>query len=162
MSFNGKSMVSGASKSEKPKGADTDSFPVTTKPNGTPCVSSDLSIGDPHSKNDKVESSVSSSTLSKPSCNTGVSSGVSIGRPNSKRSNGVKPRMMEAKIETLSLTLFVKKTSRAGVTTEPMYRSISPSISELFHSLRPPEQQFKDSSLLRFCVELAARIALRL
>lgn len=59
-------MVSGAFKSEKPKGAAADSAPETTKLNSAPNVSSDLSIGVPHSKN----------------------TGVSIGRPKPKRTTG--------------------------------------------------------------------------
>ncbi|KAJ4880031.1 Uncharacterized protein Rs2_37085 [Raphanus sativus] len=66
MSSDGKSMVSGAFKSEKPKGAAADSAPETTKLNSAPNVSSDLSIGVPHSKN----------------------TGVSIGRPKPKRTTG--------------------------------------------------------------------------
>lgn len=61
MSSDGKSMVSGASKSEKPKGAATDSFPGTTKLIGAPRDSSVLSGGN---------------------------TGVSIGRTNSKKSTG--------------------------------------------------------------------------
>ncbi|XP_056849424.1 uncharacterized protein LOC108819339 isoform X1 [Raphanus sativus] len=91
MSSNGKSMVPGASKSEKPKGAAANSFPDTTKPIAAPSVSSDLSIGAPPplSKKDKVDSSDSSSRLTKPSSKTGVASGVSIGRPNPKTSTGL-------------------------------------------------------------------------
>ncbi|KAJ4875245.1 Uncharacterized protein Rs2_40263 [Raphanus sativus] len=92
MSSNGKSMVPGASKSEKPKGAAANSFPDTTKPIAAPSVSSDLSIGAPPplSKKDKVDSSDSSSRLTKPSSKTGVASGVSIGRPNPKTSTDEK------------------------------------------------------------------------
>lgn len=68
MSSDGKSMVSGAFKSEKPKGAAADSAPGTTKLNSAPNVSYDLSIGVPHSKN----------------------TGVSIGRPKPKRTTGNK------------------------------------------------------------------------
>ncbi|CDY26983.1 BnaC09g36000D [Brassica napus] len=75
MSSNGKSTLSGDSRSEKPKG-----------PTGTPYVSSGLSIGDPHSKTAKGQTSVSSG-LTKPigknpngtiihTTKTGASSGV--------------------------------------------------------------------------------------
>ncbi|KAF3547139.1 hypothetical protein DY000_02005420 [Brassica cretica] len=83
MSSNGKSTLSGDSRSEKPKGVEADSFPGPIKPTGTPYVSSGLLIGDPNSKKAKGEASVSSG-LTKPSGKTGVSSGVSIGVPNSK------------------------------------------------------------------------------
>ncbi|XP_018475337.2 uncharacterized protein LOC108846620 [Raphanus sativus] len=86
MSSNGKSMVSGTSKSEKPKGAAANSFPDTTKPIAATSFSSDLSIGAPLSKKDKVDSSDSSSRLTKSSSNTGVS----IGHPNPKTSTGMR------------------------------------------------------------------------
>ncbi|KAJ4901773.1 Uncharacterized protein Rs2_15724 [Raphanus sativus] len=70
MSSNGKSMLSSDSKSEKPKGVEADSFPGPIKPIGTPYVSSGLTIGDPHAKKARVESSVSSSSLTKLSGNT--------------------------------------------------------------------------------------------
>ena len=65
MSSNGKSTLSGDSRSEKPKGVEADSFPWPIKPTGTPYVSSGLSIGDPHSKTAKGQTSVSSG-LTKP------------------------------------------------------------------------------------------------
>ncbi|KAH0860187.1 hypothetical protein HID58_088448 [Brassica napus] len=86
MSSNGKSTLSGDSRSEKPKGVEADSFPGPIKPTGTPYVSSGLSIGDPHSKTAKGQTSVSSG-LTKPigknpngtiihTTKTGASSGV--------------------------------------------------------------------------------------
>ncbi|KAH0871257.1 hypothetical protein HID58_078279 [Brassica napus] len=86
MSSNGKSTLSGDSRSEKPKGVEADSFPGPIKPTSTPYVSSGLSIGDPHSKTVKSQTSVSSG-LTKPigknpngtiiqTTKTGVSSGV--------------------------------------------------------------------------------------
>ncbi|CAN6924286.1 unnamed protein product [Brassica oleracea] len=81
-----KSTFASDSNSEKPKGVEADSFPGPIKPIGAPYVSSGLSIGDPHSKTAKGQTSVSSG-LTKPismnpngtiihTTKTGVSSGV--------------------------------------------------------------------------------------
>ncbi|WZZ45710.1 hypothetical protein YC2023_041969 [Brassica napus] len=72
MSSNGKST------SEKPKGIDADSSPGPIKPIGTPYVSSNHSIGDPHSKQAKGEVSVTSG-LNKLNGKTSVSSGILSG-----------------------------------------------------------------------------------
>ncbi|CAN6820749.1 unnamed protein product [Brassica oleracea] len=69
MSSNGKSTLSGDSRSEKPKGVESDSFLRPIKPTGTPYVSSGLLIGDPNSKKAKGEASVSSG-LTKPTGKT--------------------------------------------------------------------------------------------
>ncbi|KAH0847097.1 hypothetical protein HID58_091814 [Brassica napus] len=80
MSSNGKST------SEKPKGIDADSSPGPIKPIGTPYVSSNHSIGDPHSKQAKGEVSVTSG-LNKLNGKTSVSSGILSGVPKSKNPN---------------------------------------------------------------------------
>lgn len=86
MSSTGKPSLSGDSPSAKPKGVESDSFPVPIKPTVTPYVSSGLAIGDHHSKEATGEASVSSA-LTKPSGKAGVSSGVAIGVANLKTPN---------------------------------------------------------------------------
>ncbi|KAG5400888.1 hypothetical protein IGI04_015495 [Brassica rapa subsp. trilocularis] len=97
MSSIGKSTFASDSNSEKPKGVEADSLPGPIKPIGAPYVSSGLTIGDPHSKTAKGQTSVSSG-LTKPigknlngtiihTTKTGVSSGV---RGKAAVSSGVK------------------------------------------------------------------------
>ncbi|KAL0751149.1 hypothetical protein Bca101_033152 [Brassica carinata] len=77
------------STSEKPKGVETDSSPGPIKLIGTPYVSLDHSISNPHSKQAKGEASVTSG-LTKLSGKTSVSSGILIGVPKSRNPNGMK------------------------------------------------------------------------
>ncbi|KAL0749507.1 hypothetical protein Bca101_031510 [Brassica carinata] len=79
----------GKSTSEKPKAVDTDSSPGPIKLIGTPYVSLDHSISEPHSKQAKGEASVTSG-LTKLSGKTSVSSGILIGVPKSRNPNGMK------------------------------------------------------------------------
>ncbi|CAF1929194.1 unnamed protein product [Brassica oleracea] len=79
----------GKSTSEKPKAVETDSSPGPIKLIGTPYVSLDHSISDPHSKQAKGEASVTSG-LTKLSGKTSVSSGILIGVPKSRNPNGMK------------------------------------------------------------------------
>ncbi|CAN6863776.1 unnamed protein product [Brassica oleracea] len=76
----------GKSTSEKPKGVETDSSPGPIKLIGTPYVSLDHSISNPHSKQAKGEASVTSG-LTKLSGKTSVSSGILIGVPKSRNPN---------------------------------------------------------------------------
>ena len=80
----------GKSTSEKPKAVDTDSSPGPIKLIGTPYVSLDHSISEPHSKQAKGEASVTSG-LTKLSGKTSVSSGILIGVPKSRNPNGENP-----------------------------------------------------------------------
>ncbi|KAG2264124.1 hypothetical protein Bca52824_071203 [Brassica carinata] len=90
MSSNGKSTRSGDSTSEKPKGVQAEPCSGPINPIGTACISSSLSIGEPHSKQAKVVASDSSGQTKLIVPNSKNPRGTTIHRSKTVLSSGVR------------------------------------------------------------------------